>query len=209
MKKTTFILFLMFLFSISSGVNASTQKFQHITLSIPETVIKEAFAKVLPLTVDGVSSKLEGDITIVKISNFSILDNKIACHIDLAGDNLHLVTKVANQDIRLKIGEAKVAFDCEAALRYDAQKQILYVRTMAKGIQAEDALKQGDIGKALLLFLNGKEFPLDIENLEPIIAQASNKTLIVQTKIAGMRAAKGFIQIALEPMISAKVADNK
>lgn len=174
-----------------------------ITMNIPEAVISNALTQALPLTLAGTSERLEGTITIVNITNLRLHDNLVFCHIDLRGNNLNLITTVANQGIRLKLGSAQVDFDCETELRYNPGEKTLFIRPIARGIQAEAALKNGDIGQALLIFLNGQEFPIELQDIEPIIAETSNKTVTINTRISDIRSTPGSLQIKIQPIITA------
>lgn len=199
----THLLILVFLFPVfAASLCAATEK-PHITMNFPEAVIADTLQRIVPLSFAGVSSKMEGTVTIAKISNFRLLDQQIFCHLDLVGNNLNLVTRVANQDIRLKLGSARVNFDCDAEIRYDGLQKKLFIRPVARGINGPEAIESGDIGKALLLFLNGQEFGIAINDLEPIIADASNKTITIHTKITDIRAMKGMLQVSLAPVVAA------
>lgn len=173
---------------------------KYITLNLPETVVARALEHALPLSLKGSSSMLDGTITIVTISNFRVKKQQIFCHLDLVGSNLHLVTKVANQNIRLKLGSARVTFDCEVRIRYDKTRQILYIRPTSRGAQGTDALSKGDISQALALLLNGQEFPIAMQNIKPIIAEASDKIITIKTDIVDIKAIKGALQISLNQL---------
>jgi len=204
MKKGILIFFLtLFTVNFSSPLHAA-EKQNFITMNFPEAVIADALKRIVPLTFAGVSKTMEGSVTIAEISNLQLHDQKIFCHLKLMGNNLNLITTVANQDIRLKLGSAQVDFDCDAQIRYDAPRKTLFIRPVARGIVAEDALKSGDIGKALLLFLNGREFGIEMKELDPIIAEASDKTVTIQTQIMDIRTVKGALQLALAPAVSAQ-----
>ncbi len=192
-----------FFLLIPLQLHAATATNQYITMNIPESIITEAMKGVLPLSLEGTSSTLEGTITVVNITNFHIQNQQIFCHIDLMGNNLHLVSTIANQEIRLKLGSARINFDCDALLRYDHTRQTLYIRPTARGIQGAEALSKGDIGQTLLLFLNGQEFPLTLQNLKPIIAEASDKIITITTNIVDIRAVEGALQLSLAPTVTA------
>lgn len=204
MQIKRFFLFLTTLFLLPTFQQAEgSLNNQGIIITIPEKVIATSVDAIMPMQIDGVSDQLEGKITIVKVSHFKIHKGKITCHIDLRGDNLNLVTTVANQVLRLKLGTANVDFDCTAELRFDPQRQLLYIRPVAEGIQADEALKQGDIGKALLLFLDGREFPLEMKKMQPFVGDAGSKMITIQTELQDIRAIPGALQLNLIPRVRA------
>ncbi len=196
-------IFVFFLLLIPLQLLAATSTIKYITMNLPETVIAEAINQILPLSLNGTSSRLDGTITIINISNFRVKNQQILCHLDLEGNNLHLVTKVANQNIHLKLGSARINFDCDVRLRYDQTRKTLYIRPMANDVQGTDALKKGDIGQALVLLLNGQEFPITMQSLKPIIAVVSDKIINIKTKIVDIKAIEGALQVSLEPVITA------
>ncbi len=203
MKKRLFIFLtsVIFLLPAQTALTAESAD-PPIIIAIPESVIIEVLAQTLPLTLDGDSERLEGTITIVGISGFRLDDNLIIGHIALTGQDLSLVTSVADQDIRLKLGNASVDFDCEAELRFDEARQTLYIKLVARGIEAEKALESGDIGQALLLFLNGREFPIALEDIHPIVAEAGDKVITIDTHVSDIRSAAGMLQVSLLPKIT-------
>ena len=187
----------------SGSVLAQTASSRYITITVPQKVIQESLTRILPITLSDTSDKLEGKITIVNITNFKIYEKRITGNIDLLGENLNIVTSVANQDIRVKLGTARIDFDCIADLRYDNKQKILYIRPVADGIDGDEALRKGDLGKAMLLAFNGQEFPLSLQDLRPIITEAGNKILTVQTNIADIRTSPAALHLKLLPVISA------
>lgn len=203
MKLFLLPLFTFFSLLIPLRLQAAAVTNQYITMNLPETVIVKAMQRVLPLSLNPPSSMLDGTITIINISNFRVKDQQILCRLDLMGKNLHLVTRVGNQNIRLKLGSAKVNFDCDIRIRYDRTKQILYIQTAAINNQGAEEPRKGDITQALLLILNGQEFPIAMQNLKPIIAEASDKIITIRTNIEEIRAIKGALQLSLTPNITA------
>lgn len=205
MKNTLRMLLLtaIFVLPTQTALTAATGH-PPITITIPEPVIGKALAQTLPLTLAGDSERLEGTITIVDISDFKLDSTGITCRIELTGKDLSLVTSVADQDIRLKLGNASVDFVCEAKLRFDEASQTLYITPLAQGIEAENALEKGDIGKALLLFLNGREFPVALEDIQPMVALTSDKIITIDTHIIDISSATGMLEIRLLPEITTR-----
>ncbi|MFN2354386.1 MAG: hypothetical protein ABR512_07670 [Desulfopila sp.] len=200
-KNLRLILAILIMVLHSPSVQSEENADNRITLDIPEPLIEDIIDKILPLTFADDSSRLEGTITIEQISNLSLQQQRISGHITINGQDLSLVTSVANQDIRLKLGSAHVDFDSDADLRFDRKKQTLYIRPLVDGIDAEEALQNGDIGKAILLFLHGREFPLDLRDIEPILAETADKTIAVNTHIADIRVIPGSLQLSLVPVV--------
>jgi hypothetical protein len=175
-----------------------------ITLTLPETVIAKAAAAVLPLRIDAHSKSLEGDITIINISELQLTDNHLACRLHLAGKNLAFLTEIAGHEIRLKVGSVEIDFKTTAEIRFDTKKQILFIKPVIEDVSASGTGSNGDIGQALVALLNGREFPVSLQKLDPLIAKTGAKTITINTTIANIAAKPKFIQLSLVPEISAK-----
>lgn len=201
MKNMHLILAALIILLHSPWVQAEENTNNRIVMNIPEALIEDVVDKIMPLTFDADSSRLEGTITIEKISSLSLQQQRISGHITVSGQDLSLVTSVAGQDIRLKLGSAHVDFDSDADLRFDRKKQTLYIRPLVDDINAEEALQDGDIGKAILLFLHGREFPLELRDIKPVLAETANKTITVSTHIADIRVIPDSLQLSLIPVV--------
>jgi hypothetical protein len=180
-------------------VSAATDRM--ITLTVPDSVLSQALDKSLPIAVDADSSTLSGAITIVKISNLQIDDQGISCRIALRGDDMHLNTDIGGHTIKLKVGSLQLGLQCKAVLRFDPAGQILYVKPMISDLQASSSSAQGDINALLLAFLNNREFPVKLQQLEPLIAETSGKTINIHMNIADIRTRQGALRFDILPQI--------
>lgn len=199
--------FFLFLASLLLGLAATTGQAQTqdaISLNLPESVIAKATRAMLPLPIDAHSKSLQGDITIINISELQIADNQLNCRLHLAGKNLAFVTDMAGHEIKLKVGEVEVDFQTTALIRFDPEKQTLFIKPMVKNMQKASKDAKADIGQALVALLNGREFPIAMQNLDPIIARTGAKTVTINTRIADIKAMPNAIGLSLIPVISAK-----
>ncbi len=169
----------------------------YITLNLPETVIAKATAAILPLRIDAHSKSIEGDIDIINISELQLTDNHLACRLHLAGTNLAILAEIAGHEVRLKVGSVEIDFKTNAEIRFDAKKQILFIKPIVKDVAASGTGSNTDIGEALVAVLNGREFPVTIQDLDPLIARAGAKTIIINTTIADIAAKPKSIQFSL------------
>ena len=183
-------------------VQATSLNEQFITVTLPQAIIQESIERILPLTFSVSTDQVEGIITIEKISGLELKEQLITARILLHGDNMTIKTMVANQELRLKLGAATTDFICDAALRYNRSQQTLYIRPLPRDTDAQQSLKEGNIGEALLILLNGREFPLELNDIEPLIAEANTKTITIQTQIADIRSAPKLLELKLTPNIS-------
>lgn len=202
MQKFVTPIFLSFLLFGASTGQAIAKDF--ITLNLPEAVIAKAASTILPVNIDAHSKSIEGDITIINISELQLTDNHLACRLHLAGTNLALLTEIAGHEIRLKVGSVEINFKTKAEIRFDRKQQTLFIKPIVEDITASSTASNGDIGQALIALLNGREFPVKMQDLDPLIAETGAKTITINTTIANIAAKPDSIQLSLDPVITAK-----
>lgn len=197
MNKFLITLFISIITLTSTITESRSQEF--VTLSFPEAVITKAISAVLPLNIDTNSKSIQGDITVVNISELQLIDKHLICRLHLAGNNLALVTQIAGHDIRLKVGSVAVDFKTNSAIRFDRKLQTLYIKPVVENVQGDS---NTDTGQALVALLNGREFPISMKKLDPMIAETGSKTLTINTSIANIEAKPKAIQLSLIPTIT-------
>jgi len=197
------VLFCAVLLFFNSAPNAS-ESAEAITLTLPESVISSAVTALLPYNIDAHSKTIDGDITIINISDLQFTKDHLACRLHLAGNNLAFLTEIAGHEIRLKVGSIEVDFQTDAAVRFDAQKQVLYIKPVIKDLAAKGDGANGEIGQALVAILNGKEFPVSMKKLEPLVAEAGARKVTIDTQITDIKARPDMLQLQLTPVITAQ-----
>ena len=205
-RSSACILFILGLL-LAAPISATANKM--ITLSVPDSVLSQALDKSLPIAIDTDSSTLSGAITIVKISNLQINDKGISCRIALKGDNMHLNTEIGGHVIKLKVGSLQLELQCNATLRFDPSKQMLYVKPVISDLQASSTAAQGDIDAMLMAFLNNREFPVKMKQMEPLIAETSGKTINISMNIVGIRTQQGALHFDITPQIQSMGQDAR
>jgi hypothetical protein len=175
-----------------------------ITLMLPESVIAKSVSAILPMRIDAHSKSVQGDIIIKSINDFQLSNNQLACRLHLAGTNLGFVTEIAGHEIKLKVGAVEIDVQTNATLRYDPAQQTLFVKPVVKNLSPGGKDANADIGQALVALLNGKEFPITLQNLDPIIAKSGGKIITINTRITDIKAQPEALRLSLIPIISAK-----
>lgn len=194
----TFFAYLLFYFAIPTATFAGDD----ITLNLPESVLAEAITAILPLEIDATSKTLQGTITILSVSDFKLTDGNLICRLHLAGNKLQFLTEVAGHEIRLKVGSVEIDFKTKARLRFDAKNQTLFIRPIIDDVQSSKDATGGDIGHALVSLLNGREFPVEMQDLDPLVAKTGTKILTITMKIADVQAKKGQLQLSFTPKVT-------
>jgi hypothetical protein len=175
-----------------------------ITLTVPDTVLSQALDKSLPIAIDTSSNTLSGAITIIKISNLQIQDKGVSCRIALKGDDMQLSTEISGHVLKLKVGSVHLDLQCNAVLRFDPAKQMLYVKPVISDLQASSTTAQGDINDILMAYLNNREFPVKMQQMEPLIAETSGKTININMNIVGIHTRQGILQFDILPHIQSQ-----
>ena len=177
---------------------------ENITLNLPESVIADAITAMLPYRIDAHSKSIQGDITVVNISQLAITRQHFSCRLQLTGNNLAFLTEIAGHEIKLKVGSVEINFKANAAVRFDTAKQTLYIKPVVENITSSGDSKNGEIGQALIALLNGREFPVSLQKIDPLVAKAGGKTVTIMTRITDIQAKKDLLQLTLTPSIASK-----
>lgn len=176
---------------------------ESVQLSLPESVLAEAITATLPIEYTPSSQSLQGKIRVINISDFQIVDQHLACRLHLAGDGLKIVTKVAGHKINVNVGSVELDFKTKAALRFDEKQQILFITPVIEEVASSKDAGGGEIGKTIVQLLDGNEFPISLEDLDPIITRVGAKTLTVTTRVADITAKEDWLLVLLNPTITA------
>ena len=172
---------------------------QPITVTLPESLLKEAIASVVPIQIDPHVHGMRGEIEVKDISNLQIRKGHLACRMQLEGKNLGVSTNVGGHNINLNIGSMSVDVNTDSALRFDAKKQILYIRPIVKSTSD----KQGEADSLISMF-NGNELPIALQKIEPLVSQAGDKILIINGRIIDIVAEQDRLVLKLLPSISTR-----
>lgn len=180
----------------------ATQK--PIVISFPEQIIASSIKAMLPIQLNQRNSALKGQITIVDIDNLQINDGGLACHIQLAGQNMALTTQIADQNINLNVGSLQIAVNVNATLRFDPAKQILYLRPTITDTQYNGDGKAVQVGPSLVSLFNNQEFPIALQPLQPFLMESGSKQVAVTTHIINVLPQKDILQLHLLPKITSQ-----
>lgn len=202
MKKTAFTL-LFLIFSITSSFAAAPGQ-EYITLTIPKSILSQVIKKVLPVQIQPGTGALAGDITVVRVQDLQLAEQRVSFDAFLSGRNLQLVTELAGHEIRMKVGNVDLDFECNGVIRFDEASQTLYVRPVVAENQQGGTDQTADIGRTLMTLLNGREFPIGLDRLSPLVAKASNKTIFIDNHLADVKVTQAGIVLSLLPRVRTK-----
>jgi len=191
----------MWLFSAHSY--AASDKGREITLVIPARVLQEFINEVMPVELTG-HDKVSGILRIRSIENLKLGLNKVWFTVTIHGEDIAFKGKVGGLPANLRFGSLDSTLHCEASIRYDGNKGLLYVRPKV--------VEQGEKGNALWLLLmslfNEEEYPVEIQKLKPIAARVSGKTVEIAMDISNIYTTNDRLLIAMRPTVKATQMDT-
>jgi len=86
---------------------------------------------------------------------------------------------------------------CEASIRYDGNKGLLYVRPKV----VEEGQKRDVLWLLLVSLFGDREYPVEVQKLKPIAARVSDKTLEIDLDISNIYTANDSLFIAIRPAV--------
>jgi hypothetical protein len=201
MNVKTFFTALLFIL-LSGTLSPADSSQESITMNLPNSVIKAAIDKSLPLDFKIQSNTLLGSISIDKIENLQFRKDKLSSRITLSGHKLNIVTSIGGHDLRMKIGTLTMSFQCDATIRFDAPSQTLFLTPKITDLQSSNN-KKTDVASAIVLLFNNREFPLQIEKLTPIVTDIGNKFLNISMDIVNIELQPNNLRLSITPTIEA------
>lgn len=198
---------LMFLGIVSS--HAKTAPSDQISITIPETVIRNTVRSVLPLNFNKIPY-LKGDLWIQTINNIEIVQDRMEFEMTVQGRNNKIETYLGKRMLLMDVGNLRAAFRCSASLRYDAKKQILYVTPNI--FQDKNKTKTDSISTTVLQLFslaNGLEYPIEMKKIQPFIVDAWGNSFSIHTEITDICLEKDRMMIISRPRITRPDQINK
>ncbi len=186
---------------LGNPVHARGNDAQTLTLTIPESVLVEAVRKSLPFLLDTGSDTVEGSIWIQSIENLQLDDQQISGVVTMIGNDILISTSIAGQQLRLKVGTVKLSFNLAADSRFEDSSQTLFIRPTVKDLKTEEGQAGDELGVLLIGLFNGREFPLAIDKLQPIITDTGEKKLAIGMRIKNITITRDMLSVQILPDI--------
>lgn len=186
---------------LGTAVHARDNDAQTLTLTIPESVLAEAVRKSLPFLLDTGSDTVEGSIWIQSIENLQLEDQQISGIVTMIGNDILISTSIAGQQLRLKVGTVKLTFNLAADSRFEDASQTLFIRPTVTDLKTDEGQAGDELGVLLIGLFNGREFPLAIDRLQPIITDTGEKKLAIGMRIKNITISRNMLSLHLLPDI--------
>ena len=201
-KKTTLIIiFSIFCATLLIPLSSTGElKKKEMTIAIPEQLMAEFINDTLPVKITRKKS-FSGVIWIEAIDRLKLGNDKISFSMKMHGENIGYNKKIGKRPVRLNFGDVRLSFECEASIRYDKERNVLYVKPEIIQERAEEQA----LVPLLAALIEGREFPIEIQKLEPIITKIGDKSLIINMDISSIFTLDSILFIGIKP----KVKENK
>ncbi len=188
------IIYLLILIPFFSS-HAQTVSPDEISITIPRSVIINFIRAALPLNLEN-GQYLKGKVWIQTINQVNIGSNKVEFEMTIQGKNLKFETDLGKQVLLLDIGNLNAMFRCDASIRYDASKRLLYITPNI--VRKPNESDTDQIAANLLQMLsltNGTEYPIEIHKIQPFVTKIGRDTFNIDMDITHISTKKDAIFI--------------
>jgi len=191
----------LILLSLVSLAAAQVDRLQEMTMVVPAQSIARTIEPLLPYKID-FGKNFVGDLYIQSIENIKIKEGKIFFSCLISGKDLKYATKVGKQTLNFMVGEVNLPSRWEVSFKYDKSTGKLLISPYLLGSKDEKDFSQGDVlMNSLLIALGSVEYPLDLNNLNPVKTQFYNQLVTLKVAIADIYAADDRLFIELIPAV--------
>ncbi len=173
-------------------VIAAPDSKDEITVVIPARVLAQFIGDLLPLEIRK-SKKLSGSIRVQSINDLKLGADTVSFSVDIRGEDVKYRDKIGNLETSVEFGSIDASFKCEASIRYDREKHMLYVRP----ITMEQRDKEEAPWSLLAALVAAREYPVEIQKLKPIVAKFSNRSVTINMDISNIHTADNTLFIGL------------
>jgi hypothetical protein len=180
------LLLLLLPICFTSPVAAKNSPSAAIVLTLPAETILHSLQQMLPLDIPSQSRQLQGDIIVTSLDQLVIADNIITVSGVLSGRNLLVTTRLAGQEIQLRVGEVHLPVRCALHSRFDTVQRKLFLTPRFSDAAVGSS---SDSLAPLLGALAGREYQIDLDALEAMNIRVGSKTILLAmepVKIAGI-----------------------
>lgn len=180
-----------------------------VTLSMPEAVLREAVAQSLPFEIDTSSQSIDGKVFVKKIDNLQLNDRSLSALLVLAGKDVSIATKIGGHQLRLNVGDVEIECNMSALVRYEQKSSTLFVKPAVSDYSASGNGQGNELGTLLISLLNGREFPVKIEKLQPLVTDLGDRQLAVDLMIQDIIISENMMRFNFEPSIKSLAGQKK
>jgi hypothetical protein len=167
-----------------------------MTIAVPQELMAEFINDTLPVKITRKKS-FSGVIWVESVDRLKLGNDKISFSMKMHGENIVYNKKIGKRPVELNFGDVRLSFECEASIRYDKGRNILYVRPEIIQEKTEEQV----LVPLLAALIEGREFPIEIQELEPIITKIGDKSLTINMDISSIFTLNNILFIGLRPKV--------
>ncbi len=189
------VLFCVLILAAFPKCYAQTGSPDEISITIPRKVILNFIIAALPLTLEN-GPYLKGNVWVQTIDQIKIGSNKIEFEMMIQGRDLKFETHLGKKVMVFDIGNLNVAFICDASIRYDASKRLLYVLpNILQKPNGNDTDQFSVILLQMLSLANGMEYPVEIRKIQPFVTRIGGDPFNIDIDITHISTENGVVLI--------------
>jgi hypothetical protein len=187
------------IFLIASFPAAATE--QVVTITMPAEMLRRTISDALPIPLETKSQYVEGNIVIDTLDRLQVNEKSIFLRGVVLGRNLAVVTNIAGQDIKMKLGSVRLPLSCELFLRFDRKKKTLFVTPRFPKPRNMNSMDPADALLPLLATLSDKEYPVELDSIQPFYARIGSRNIPIKLEPVDMQAMGGMLVFKMQPKV--------
>jgi len=201
MKRTSkFLIIFAILFLININTFAQKDACEDILIVIPTQSILTFSSKLLPYKLN-MGKYFTGSLWIKSIKNLKIEQNKISFSLKIYGKDIIYTPKIGNQKSKIELGNINLSNDWESVFRFEKDKKILYIKPHLKDqTPTKKEGKKEIIINTLLKVFSDFEYPINLQETNPITAEFLGNVLNINLDVSNIYAVNNKLMIELRPI---------
>jgi len=189
------------LFLLVSSSTAQVDSLKETTVVVPAESIARAIKPLLPYKIE-LGENFLGSFFVKSIKNIRIEKGKILFSSLISGKDIKYATKIGEQVVNFVVGEVNLASRWEVSFKFDKTNKKLLLKPYLQDSKNEKEFSQGDaLLNTLLTAFSGIEYPIELNDLEPVKSEFYNQLLTVNTDVSDVYAANDKLFIELIPTV--------
>jgi len=196
------IFFLVFLLFWGTTIFSAAAVDQVVTISIPDAVLLKAIKEGLPIPIEAQSQYIQGDVIIQSLDQVQVRGNSLFLQGVVSGQNFTMSTTIGGKEVSMNFGTVQLPVSCELFLRFDGNKKLLFITPR---FSKPRSLYTADPADALLLLLSSlgeKEYPMELGSIQPILAKAGTRNILIELEPVDILMQDGLLLIKMKPRLS-------
>lgn len=196
------IFFLAFLLFWGTNIFSAAADDQVVTISIPDAVLLKAIKEGLPIPIEAQSQYIQGDVIIQSLDQVQVRGKSLFLQGVVSGQNFTMSTTIGGKEVSMNFGTVQLPVSCELFLRFDGNKKLLFITPR---FSKPRSLYTADPAHALLLLLSSlgeKEYPMELGSIQPILAKAGTRNILIELEPVDILMQDGLLLIKMKPRLS-------